>query len=81
MDNSNSQRREYGDKNEIGHDKLLTSKHAEMTKGGSVTGQDEGPTGSMREYPKSGNPRFEADFNPIKDKKRSGTRWAVGGVD
>lgn len=75
-----AQRVEYGNKTgEVGHDKLLSSKKADMTKGGG-SGDGSGPTGSSRTYPKGGKPRLEADFNPMRDKKRSGTDWVTGGV-
>jgi hypothetical protein len=59
--------------------KQLSEKSTEGAKAGQ-SGDGGGPTGSSRTYPKSKNVDAKADFNPMADKKRSGTRWAVGGV-
>jgi hypothetical protein len=77
-----AQRTDYGNKTgEAGHDKLLSSKRADMTKGGAANSDGSGgPTGSSRHYPKGGKPNLSADFNPLKDSKRGATDWAVGGV-
>jgi hypothetical protein len=61
-------------------DKLISSKSMPMIKAGASTGDSSGPTGSSRSYPKGGGVSMSADFNPMKDKKRGGTDWAVGGV-
>lgn len=58
--------------------KLVSSKSAEMIKAGG-SGDGSGPTGSSRNYPKGGGSGLKADFNPMDDKKRGGTDWAVGG--
>lgn len=81
MSRETAQQREYGNKTgESGHDKLLSSKPAEMIKAGG-SGDGSGPTGSSRSYPKSkGLQHFAPDFNPMRDKKRGGTDWVVGGV-
>lgn len=77
-------RQDYGNKTgegARGKSKELSSKSAQMTKGGtSESGSRGGPTGSERNYPKSKGVNMSADFNPMSDKKRSGTDWAVGGV-
>ena len=82
MANSSAQRTDYGNKTgEVGHDKEISSKPEEMIKaGGSNSDGRGGPTGSSRNYPKGGKPSMTPDFNPMSDKKRSGTDWAVGGV-
>lgn len=81
-DTAGAQRVDYGNKTgEIGKGKELSSKSAPMTKGGtSESGSRGGPTGSERNYPKSKGVSLSADFNPMKDSKRSGTDWAVGGA-
>ena len=80
---SGAQRTEYGNKTgEVGKDKEISSKPVEMTKAGA-SGSDSGsggPTGSSRTYPKGKGPSMKPDFNPMDDRKRSGTDWAVGGV-
>lgn len=77
---ADTQRTDYGNKTgEVGHGKEISSKPAEMIKAGG-SGDGGGPTGSSRSYPKGGKPSMSADFNPIKDSKRGGTDWAVGGV-
>lgn len=76
-----AQRTDYGNKSgEAGHGKLISSKSMEMTKAGPTDGNNSGPTGSERNYPKGGKPNMSAGFNPIKDTKRGGTDWAVGGI-
>ncbi len=80
MSKETAQRTEYGNKTgEIGHDKALSSKAGEMIKGGG-SGDGGGPTGSDRCYPKGSKVNLSPDFNPMRDKKRSGTDWVVGGV-
>lgn len=80
MSTESAQRVDYGNKTgEVGHDKLLSSKPAEMTKGGG-SGDGGGPTGSPRTYPKGSKANLSPDFNPMCDKKRGATNWAVGGV-
>lgn len=80
MADSGAQRVDYGNKTgEVGHDKAVSSKPAEMTKGGG-SGDGSGPTSSSRSYPKGGKPNLSPDFNPMRDKKRGATDWAVGGV-
>jgi hypothetical protein len=59
--------------------KLQSSKSMEMIRAGG-SGDGGGPTGSSRSYPKGGKPSMTPDFNPMKDKKRGATDWAVGGV-
>jgi hypothetical protein len=59
-------------------DKLIKSGKAEMIKAGG-SGDGNGPTSSSRSYPKGSSPKMSADFNPMKDKKRGATDWAVGG--
>lgn len=77
---ADNQRVDYGNKTgEVGHGKEISSKGMEMTKGGG-SGDGSGPTGSSRTYPKGGAPNLSPDFNPLKDKKRGGTTWVVGGV-
>lgn len=51
----------------------------DMIRGGG-SGDGSGPTGSSRNYPKGGKPSMSPDFNPMNDKKRGATDWAVGGV-
>jgi hypothetical protein len=81
-DTAGAQRVDYGNKSgEVGHDKVLSSKSAGMIKGGSANSDGSGgPTGSKRSYPKGGSVSMSADFNPMRDKKRGATDWAVGGV-
>lgn len=80
MADKGAQRVDYGNKTgEVGHDKEISSKPAEMIKAGG-SGDGSGLTGSSRSYPKGGKPNLSPDFNPIKDKKRGATDWAVGGV-
>lgn len=80
-DDTGAQRVDYGNKTgEEGHDKLLSSKRSEMIRGGGSGGEDSGPTGSCRTYPKGSRVDMSPDFNPMRDKKRGGTDWAVGGV-
>ena len=75
-----AQRTDYGNKTgEVGHDKEISSKPADMIKAGG-SGDGGGPTGSSRSYPKGKSGSFSPDFNPMKDKHRGGTDWAVGGV-
>lgn len=79
MAESGAQRVDYGNKTgEHGHNKQLSSGPEEMTKGGG-SGDGNGPTSSSRSYPKGGGPKMSPDFNPMRDKKRGGTDWAVGG--
>lgn len=78
-----AQRVDYGNKTgELGHGKELSSKKSDMIRGGAAGGDSgsSGPTGSSRSYPKSSSVDLAPDFNPMRDKKRSGTDWAVGGV-
>ena len=76
---SDSQRTNYSGKSETGQSKSRSSGSLEMTKGGG-SGDGSGPTSSSRSYPKGGKPSMSPDFNPMKDKRRGGTDWAVGGV-
>ena len=80
--NSGAQRTEYGNKTgEIGKDKEISNKPADMIKAGGSGDSGSGcPTGSSRSYPKGGRVDLSPDFNPMRDKRRSGTDWAVGGV-
>jgi hypothetical protein len=80
-DDSGAQRQDYGNKKgETGDSKVRSSKPLEMIKAGG-SGDGGGPTGSSRSYPKgSGGVKMNSDFNPMSDKKRGGTDWAVGGV-
>ena len=81
MANPGDQRTDYGNKTgEVGHGKEISSKPAEMIKAGPQDGNNSGPTGSERMYPKGGKPNMSPDFNPMKDSKRGATDWAVGGV-
>lgn len=73
-----AQRTDYGSKSGVGKSKEISSKKAEMTKAGG-SGDGAGPTSSSRSYPKGGSVGLKADFNPMNDKKRGGTDWAVGG--
>lgn len=80
MANDSAQRTEYGNKTgEVGDDKAMSSKPADMIKAGG-SGDGSGPTGSSRSYPKGGKPSLSPDFNPMRDKHRSGTDWVTGGV-
>lgn len=81
-DTAGAQRVDYGNKTgEVGHDKELSNKPAEMTKGGGANSDGSGgPTGSSRTYPKGGKANLSPDFNPMRDKQRGATDWAVGGV-
>jgi len=62
-----------------GGSKELSRKPLDMIRAGG-SGDGSGPTGSSRAYPKGGKGSFKPDFNPMDDKQRSGTDWAVGGV-
>lgn len=77
-----AQRTDYGNKSgEVGHDKELSSKSMEMTKAGGANADGSGgPTGSSRNYPKGKGVSLTPDFNPMKDRKRGATDYAVGGV-
>lgn len=78
--NAGAQRVDYGNKTgEIGKDKEISSRTADMIKAGG-SGDGSGPTGSSRSYPKGGKVNLTPDFNPLKDKKRGATDWVVGGV-
>lgn len=79
---SGATRQDYGNKTgEVGKDKSISSKPEAMTSGGAANKDGSGgPTGSSRVYPKGKGPSLSPDFNPMCDKKRSGTDWAVGGV-
>lgn len=78
---TDAQRVDYGNKTgEAGHGKEISSKSMDMIKGGGNGGNDSGPTGSSRLYPKGGKVSMKPDFNPMNDKKRGATDWAVGGV-
>jgi hypothetical protein len=78
---TDAQRVDYGNKTgEAGHGKEISSKSMDMIKGGGGGGNDSGPTGSSRFYPKGGKVSMKPDFNPMNDKKRGATDWAVGGV-
>ena len=81
-DTQGAQRVDYGNKTgETGKDKDLSTRPADMIKGGTANSDGRGgPTGSSRLYPKSKKASLTPDYNPLKDKKRSGTDWAVGGV-
>lgn len=80
MPNDAAQRVDYGNKTgEAGRGKELSSKPLEMTKGGG-SGDGGGPTGSSRSYPKGGAVSLKPDFNPMTDKKRGATDYAVGGI-
>lgn len=81
-DTQGAQRVDYGNKTgENGKSKEISSKPEQMIQGGTSSSDGRGgPTGSSRLYPKGGKASLKADFNPLKDKKRSGTDWAVGGV-
>lgn len=59
--------------------KEISTKSLDMVKGGG-SGDGSGPTSSSRSYPKGSKPIMSPDFNPMHDKKRGGTDWAVGGV-
>lgn len=61
------------------NEKQLSSKSEPMIKAGG-SGDGSGPTSSTRTYPKGGAVGLKADFNPMNDKKRGATDWAVGGV-
>ena len=81
MSSETAQRVDYGNKTgEVGKDKEISSKPAEMIKAGGGSGSNSGPTGSANTYPKGKSGGFKPDFNPMNDKKRGGTDWAVGGV-
>lgn len=82
MSNKSAQRVDYGSKSgEVGHDKELSSKPAEMIKaGGSGSSSGGCPTGSSQSYPKGSSVKLTPDFNPQKKSKSSGSDWAVGGV-
>lgn len=61
--------------------KVIKSGSLEMIQaGGALPTGGSGPTGSSRTYPKGGSVSTSADFNPMKDSKRGGTSWCVGGV-
>lgn len=62
-----------------GSSKEVSNKPLDMIKGGG-SGDGSGPTSSSRSYPKGGKPSMSPDFNPMHDKKRGATDWAVGGV-
>lgn len=61
--------------------KSMSMGSMEMISGGSSGGGagSGGPTGSSRSYPK-GSWTPNAGFNPMDDKQRGATDWAVGGV-
>jgi hypothetical protein len=59
--------------------KVTSSKPMDMNKAGG-SGDGSGPTSSSRSYPKGGKPSMSGNFNPMNDKKRGATDWAVGGV-
>ena len=83
MANESAQRTDYGNKTgEVGKDKEISTKPEEMIKAGGAGGGEGsgGPTGSSRSYPKGSKVSLTPDFNPMSDKKRGGTDWAVGGV-
>lgn len=80
MSSDGAQRVDYGNKTgELGHNKEISSKPAEMIRAGG-SGDGSGPTGSSRSYPKGGKANLKPDFNPMCDKQRGATDWAVGGV-
>lgn len=80
MADASAQRTDYSSKaGEGGRGKELSSKPLEMTKAGG-SGAGAGPTGSSQSYPKGSKVSMSPDFNPMDDRKRSGTSWAVGGV-
>lgn len=78
---ADTQKTDYGNKaGETGDSKVRSSGPLEMTKAGG-SGDGSGPTSSSRLYPKSGGKvKLNSDFNPMLDKKRGATDWAVGGV-
>jgi hypothetical protein len=81
MANESAQRVDYGNKTgEVGKDKEISSKSMDMIKGGGVDGDNSGPTGSSRTYPKGGKVSMTPDFNPMNDKKRGATGIYVDGV-
>jgi hypothetical protein len=58
--------------------KELGSGTMDMIKGGGVTGESDGPTGSSRSYAKGSKPSMDANrFNPMNSKP---TGYATGGV-
>ena len=76
-----AQRVDYGNKTgEVGKGKEISTKPMEMIKAGPTDGNNSGPTGSERNYPKGGKPSMSPDYNPMKDSKRGATTWVVGGV-
>lgn len=61
--------------------KMTSSKPLDMIKAGGDSTDGAGEeTGSSRSYPKSSKVNTSANFNPMKDKRRGGTDWAVGGI-
>lgn len=78
----NYMRQEYpktGSTTGMARGKTMSQGSMEMISGGGSGGNNSGPTGSSRMYPK-GNWTPNAGFNPMDDKLRGGTDWAVGGV-
>lgn len=58
-----------------------TTKPLDMIKaGGSGTDDSGEETGSSRSYPKGSSVGMAPDFNPMRDKRRGGTDWGVGGI-
>lgn len=62
-----------------GKSKEVSSSSLGMIKGGG-SGDGSGPTSSSRSYPKGGKTSMSPDFNPMHDKQRGATGYAVGGV-
>jgi hypothetical protein len=64
------QRREYGTKTGAdGTDKLESTGRLEMLRAGGTVGDQSGPTGSSRSYPKGSSLSLTPDFNPMKAGK------------
>lgn len=62
-------------------DKKMSEKSLPMIKGGGdSTDSSSEETGSSRSYPKGGGVNTNLNFNPMKDRRRGGTDWAVGGI-
>jgi hypothetical protein len=67
-------------KKEVLHSSKVIREYAlPMIKGGPVSDQFSGPTGSSRGYPKNRAPRMNPDFNPM-DAGTEGLKYAVAGV-
>lgn len=63
-------------------DKQISEKNeaSSQMRGGHDSGEENGPTGSCRTYPKGSKVPTKADFNPMEDKRRGATDLYVGGV-